>query len=149
KSPSGGAAYTKRPRAVWHALVKEVHPGYLRWEECEANQERLQGHLTHRYQPGAARQGHALLQGSFLCGHCGKNMATSYKSRAKGCVDPLYTCNGAKLDYSGPVCTCIPGAEIYWMISSVLLEQVTPLAMEAAIAVQHAMVKRAEETDKL
>jgi len=53
------------------------------------------------------------------------------------------------LSYGGPVCTFIPGAEIDRMISSVLLEQVTPLAMEAAIAVQHEMVKRAEETDKL
>ena len=149
KSPSGGASYTKRPREVWHALVKEVHPGYISWEEFEANQERLQGNLTHRSQPGAARQGNALLQGIVLCGHCGKNMATSYKSRAKGCVDPLYTCNRTKLDYGGPVCTFIPGAEIDRMISAVLLEQVTPLAMEAAIAVQHEIVKRAEETDKL
>jgi hypothetical protein len=43
----------------------------------------------------------------------------------------------------------IPGAEIDRMISAVLLAQGTPLAMEAAIAVQHAMVKRAEATDKL
>jgi len=34
------------------------------------------------------------------------------------------------------------------MISAVLLEQGTPLAMEAAIAVQHAIVTRAAETDK-
>jgi Recombinase/Recombinase zinc beta ribbon domain len=149
KSPSGGAAYTKRPREVWHALVKEVHPGYLRWEECEANQERLQGNLTHRYQPGAARQGHALLQGIVLCGHCGKHMATSSKSRAKGCVDPLSTCHRAQLDDGGPVCPFIPGAEIDRMISAVWLEQVTPLAMEAALAVQQAIVTRAQETDKL
>jgi hypothetical protein len=35
------------------------------------------------------------------------------------------------------------------MISSVLLEPVTPLAMEAAIAVQHDIGKRAAETDKV
>jgi resolvase-like protein len=149
KSPSGGAAYTKRPRAVWHALVKEVHPGYSRGEACEAHQERWQGNLTHRSQPGAARQGHALLQGIVLCGHGGKNLATSYKSRAKGCVDPLSTCNRAQLADGGPVGTFIPGAEIDRMLSAVLLEQVTPLAMEAALAVQQAIVTRAQETDKL
>ena len=35
------------------------------------------------------------------------------------------------------------------MISAVLLEQVTPLAMEAALAVQQASVTRAQATDKL
>jgi hypothetical protein len=77
KSPHGGAAYTKRPREAWHALVPDAHPGYISWDECEANQERLQGNCTRRSRPGAAREGNALLQGSVLCGHCGKNMATS------------------------------------------------------------------------
>jgi hypothetical protein len=35
------------------------------------------------------------------------------------------------------------------MISAVLLEQVTPLAMEAALAVQQEIVKRAREAEKL
>src|SRR4030095_3937140 len=112
---------TKRPRAVWHALVKEGHPGSIRWEAFEANPERWQRHLTHRYPPGAARQGHALRQGIVLGGHCGKNMATSYTSRAKGCVDPLSTCHRAQLDYGGPVCTFIPSAESDRVIQSVLL----------------------------
>jgi hypothetical protein len=126
-----------------------VPPGDLSWAACEANQERVQGHLTHRDQPGAARQGHAVLPGLVLGGHCGKHRATSYKSRAKGCVAPLSTCHRAPLDSGGPVCTFIPGAEIDRMISAVLLEQVTPLAMEAAIAVQHDIGKRAAETYKL
>jgi hypothetical protein len=109
----------------------------------------LQGHLTHRSQAGAARQGHAWLPGIGLCGHWGNTMATSYQSRATGCVDPLATCHRAQRDDGGPVGTFIPGAEIDRMSSAVWLEQVTPLAMEAAIAVQHAMVKRAAETDKL
>jgi hypothetical protein len=35
------------------------------------------------------------------------------------------------------------------MISSVVLEQVPPLAMEAALAVQQEIVKRAREAEKL
>ena len=149
KSPNGGASYTKRPREAWHALVHNAHPGYISWDECEANQERLQGNFTRRYRPGAAREGNALLQGIVLCGHCGKNLATSYKRRAKGRVDPIYTCNRAKLDYGGPVCTFIPGAEVDRTMRSVLLEQVTPMAMEAALAVQQEIVTRAQEADKL
>ena len=61
----------------------------------------------------------------------------------------LYTCNRAKLDDGGPLCTFIPGAEVDRMMSAVLLEQVTPMAMEAALAVQQEIVTRAQEADKL
>ena len=76
-------------------------------------------------------------------------MTTSYKRRAGGRSDPIYTCNHAKLNYSAPICTYIPGGDVDGMISSVLLEQVTPLAMEAALAVQQEIVKRAREAEKL
>jgi len=148
QSPRGGAAYQKRKREAWHALVQQAHPGYISWEEFEANQERLQRNMTRHHQ-GPARMGAALLQGIVLCGTCGRNMSTSYKRRAGGRIDPLYTCNRAKLDYSAPICTSIPGGEVDHMISAVLLEQVTPLAMEAALSVQQEILKRAQEAEKL
>jgi DNA invertase Pin-like site-specific DNA recombinase len=147
-SPNGGRAYTKRPREAWHALVQDAHPGYISWEEFEANQEKLLRNLN-RYRPGPVREGIALLQGIVLCGRCGKNMGTFSKRRANGRIDPMYMCNRATLDYGHPKCTFIPGTEVDRMISSVLLDQVTPMAMEAAITVQHEIVKRAKETDKL
>jgi hypothetical protein len=58
--------------------VHDAHPGSISWDAFEANQERLQGNCTRRYRPGAAREGKALLQGIVLCGHCGKNRATSW-----------------------------------------------------------------------
>jgi len=147
-SPSGGASYQKRSREDWHALVKQAHPGDISWEAFEANQERLQRNVT-RHPQGPARQGAALLQGIVMCGTCGRNMSTSYKRRARGRIDPIYTCNRAKLDYSAPICTSIPGGEVDRMISSLLLEQMTPLAMEAALSVQQEILKRAQEAEKL
>ncbi len=102
-----------------------------------------------RSRPGPVREGGALLQGIALCGTCGKNMSSFSKRQAKGRIAPRSMCNRAALDYGAPKCTCIPGAEVDRMISAVLLEQITPMAMEAAIAVQHDIVQRAEETDKL
>jgi len=148
RSPSGGASYTKRPREAWHALVHDAHPGYISWAEFEANQEQLR-HNLNRSRPGPVREGAALLQGIVLCGKCGKNMSTFSKRQAKGRIDPRYMCNRAALDYGAPKCTFIPGAEVDRMISSVLLEQITPMAMEAAIAVQHDIVNRGQETDQL
>jgi hypothetical protein len=129
-------------------LVQQAHPGSIRWAACEANQERVQRKMT-RHQQGPARQGAALLQGIVLCGTCGRNMSTSYKRRAGGRIDPLSTCNRAKLDSSAPICPSIPGGEVDRMRSAVLLAQVTPLAMEAALAVQQAILKRAHEADTL
>lgn len=88
QSPSGGASYQKRSREDWHALVQQAHPGYISWEEFEANQERLQRNMT-RHPQGPARQGAALLQGIVMCGTCGRNMSTSYKRRARGRIDPI------------------------------------------------------------
>jgi DNA invertase Pin-like site-specific DNA recombinase len=148
QSPSGGAFYRKRHRHDWHAFVKGAHAGYISWSEFEANQERLQRNLSH-HPHGPAREGAALLQGIVLCGACGRNMTTSYKRHAGGRSDPIYTCNHAKLNYSMPICTSIPGGAVDAMISAVLLEQVTPLAMEAALAVQQEIVNRAREAEKL
>jgi len=147
-SPSGGVSYQKRSREDWHALVKQAHPGSISWEEFEANQERLQRNMT-RHPHGPARQGAALLQGIVMCGTCGRHMSTSSKRRARGRIAPIYTCNRAKLDDSAPICTSIPGGEVDRMITSLLLEQRTPLAMEAALSVQQEILPRAQEAEKL
>ena len=47
------------------------------------------------------------------------------------------------------MCTSIPGAGIDALIARVLLEKVTPVAVDAAISVQREIVKRAEQTDRL
>jgi DNA invertase Pin-like site-specific DNA recombinase len=147
-SPSGGASYRKRQRPDWPALVKGAHAGSISWAECEANQERLQPNMPRHHQ-GPARQGAALLQGMVMCGTCGRHMSTSSKRRAAGRIDPLYICNRAKLDYSAALCISIPGGAVDRMLSAVLLAQVPPLAMEAALAVQQAILTRAQDAEKL
>ena len=76
--------------------------GYISWSEFAGNEERLQRNITH-HPHGPAREGAALLQGIALCGACGRNMSTSYKRRAGGRIDPIYTCSHAKLAYSAPI----------------------------------------------
>jgi hypothetical protein len=128
--------------------VKQAHPGSISWEEFEVNQERVQRNMPCHHQ-GPARKGAAVLQGIVICGTCGRHMSTSYKRRAGGRIDPIYLCNRAQLDYSAPICTSIPGGEVDRMLSAVLLEQVTPLAMAAALSVQQEILKRAQEAEKL
>jgi len=147
-NPSGGIAYCKRDRDQWHALVKDAHPAYISWDEFEANQARLSAN-TIRQAPGSAREGCALLQGILLCGKCGKNLATRYQHRASGERTPIYLCNRDKLDYGTALCTRIPGAGIDAIVTATLLQKVTPMAVEAAISVQHEIIKRAQQADQL
>ncbi len=90
-----------------------------------------------------------MLQGIVICARCGKNLATRYKQKSKGERTPIYLCNRDQLDYGTALCTSIPGAGIDAIITKVLLEQVTPVAVDAAISGQREIVKRAEETDRL
>jgi hypothetical protein len=148
-SPHGGAASTQRPRAAWHAVGHAAPPGSISWAACVAHQERWPSHGTRRSRPGAARAGHAVLQGRVRCGPWGTNRATSDNSRAQGRVDPIATCTRATLDSGGPLGTCIPGAEVDRRRSAVFRDQVTPMAMAAALAVPQASVTRAQAADTL
>jgi hypothetical protein len=147
-SPSGGASYQKRRREDWPALVQQVPPGSSSWEACEANQERVQRPMTCHPQ-GPARQGAAWLQGLVRCGTCGRNLSTSAKRRARGRIDPISTCNRAKLASSAPIGTAIPGGAVDRMLSALLLEQMTPRAMAAAVSVQQAIRQRAQKAETL
>ncbi len=52
-------------------------------------------------------------------------------------------------DYGKAICTSIPGAGINTIIAKVLLEKVTPVAVDAAISIQREIVKRTEQVDRL
>ena len=147
-SPSGGISYSRRERDQWHALLKDAHPAYITWDEFEANEARLAANAR-RDVGGAAREGCALLQGIVLCGHCGRNFATTYKHKAHGERTPVYLCNREQLDYGKAICTSIPGTGIDAIVTRVLLDNVTPMAVTAALAVQQEIVKRTTEANRL
>jgi DNA invertase Pin-like site-specific DNA recombinase len=63
---AGQAHYRLLPRAEWKVFLPNAHPGYITWEEFEANQATLLAN-AHQYGPdrrrSPAREGVALLQG--------------------------------------------------------------------------------------
>ena len=148
RSPSGGVSYSKQDRDQWHALVKDAHPAYISWDTFEAQQACLSANARRDFR-GTVREGSALLQGIVICGHCGRNIATSYKHKANGERTPIYLCNREQLDYGRAICTSMPGAGIDAIIARELLENVTPVAVEAALSVQQEIVKRTAEANRL
>lgn len=139
------------PREEWGIVIRDAHTGYLSWEEYEANLQRLrtsaqaQG-AERRHSP--AREGPALLQGLVICGHCGNRMTVRYHVR-RSHLEPNYVCQRFGVEHAQPICQTAPGAGIDQAVGELLVEVVTPLALEVALGVQQELQARAEETDRL
>lgn len=140
------------PREQWRFLKRDAHPGYITWEEYLTNQERLvenrQPRGGDRPSSGPAREGPALLQGLVLCGKCGKSMTIRYHWR-EGRLVPDYICAQDCVRRSLPICQSIPGRGLDEAIGRLLVESVTPLALEVVLNVQGELQTRLEQADRL
>ncbi len=139
------------PREEWEVLIREAHTGYIDWEEYEQNQLRLRDNCQaygkdRRKSP--PREGPALLQGLLVCGRCGKRMTVRYHSR-RGQLVPDYICQREGIEHGEAICQHIPGAAIDEAIGNILVEAVTPVTLEVALAVQQELQSRLEEADRL
>lgn len=150
KKADGGTACRMRPREEW-ILLPDRHPGYISWERYEENQRRLrenaqaQGRERRKSPP---REGPALLQGLALCGVCGRRMTIRYHSR-EGRRVPDYVCQKEGLEHGKPPCQSINGEQIDRTIGDLLVETMTPMALDVALAVQQELRARLEEVDGL
>jgi len=151
KTPDGKTTLQELTREQWTALIPDVHPGYISFDEFERNQRLLAGN-AHAYgaerAAGPAREGPALLQGLVVCGRCGRRMTVRYHHR-RGVEVPDYQCIGESIQGGGPRCQTVPGKGIDVAIGELLLETVTPLALEVALTVQAELEARADEADRL
>jgi DNA invertase Pin-like site-specific DNA recombinase len=150
KLADGKEHTTCRPRDEWIALIRDAHEGYISWEEYEENlrhlQENAQAHAAERRTP--PREGPALLQGLVLCGHCGERMTVRYHVH-RGRVVPDYVCQRAGIQRGDRICQAVPGAGVDAAIGGLLVEAMTPLALEVALSVQEELTARAAEADRL
>ncbi len=151
KTPDGKMTSHQLPREEWTALIPDTHPGYLSWEQFEQNLRTLAENARAHGQDrtaGPAREGPALLQGLVICGRCGNRMSVQYHHR-RGVLVPDYRCIRETIQRHGPQCQTIPGRRVDDTISRLLLETVTPLALEVALTVQAELEQRADEADAL
>jgi DNA invertase Pin-like site-specific DNA recombinase len=151
KTADGKTTIQALPREQWTALIRDAHPGYVSFEQFEANQRVLaanaQAHGAERA-AGPAREGAALLQGLAVCGRCGRRMTVRYHRR-RGALVPDYQCIGDSIQAARPRCLAVPGAGVDAAIGQLLLDTVTPLALEVALTVQAELEARADEADRL
>jgi DNA invertase Pin-like site-specific DNA recombinase/DNA-binding transcriptional regulator YiaG len=151
KTPDGRTTSHQLPREQWTALICDAHPGYITFEQFERNLRILETNATALGTDragGPAREGPALLQGLAICARCGHRMTVRYHLR-HGHQVPDYQCVSETIQASAKRCLVIPGAGVDDAISRLLLDTVTPLALEVALNVQAELEARADETDQL
>lgn len=149
--PDGEKHTHKLAMQDWLVLIPNFHVGYISWEEyqdnCKHLHESAQAHGADR-RKSPAREGPALLQGLAICGLCGKQMTVRYHLR-KGQLLPEYVCSKDKNEHCAPPCQSIPGQNIDQAISRLLLERMTPINLEVAMAVQQEIAARQAEANTL
>ena len=151
KRVDGTVEIKSLPREEWTVLLLDAHPGYISWEQFEANLRRLrdnaQAHGSER-RKSPPREGPALIQGLVVCGRCGNRITVRYHTR-KGEQWPEYVCQRKGIDTATRKCQQIPGAGIDRAIGELLVEAVTPVTLEVALKVQAELDARIHEADAL
>ncbi len=146
----GSTTYTKLPREQW-TLLKDVHPGYIAWEQYEQNLQRLRENAYANGQErrkSPPREGPALLQGLAVCGVCGSRMTVRYHMRKTKLI-PEYVCQSDGADHIVLVCQRVLGEHVDQAVGQLLIDTVTPLALEVTLRVQQEIQARLDEVDHL
>lgn len=145
KMPNGEHSYKRLPQNEWLAFIPDAHPGYITLEQYHNNLRRLQETRQtygHDRRKSAPREGPALLQGLVVCGRCGGRMTVRYRS-SNDVLEPIYVCQKQSIENckSHP-CQSFYGTRIDQHISALLLETVSPMAVEVALSVQAELQQR-------
>lgn len=146
----GGAEATSS-NGRWFTLRRDAHAGYLSWPQYELNQQRLRecsAAYTRDHPRSPAREGPALLQGLVVCGVCGSAMTIRYQGR-EGHNNPYYVCQRRSIEHAEKFCQSVPGRTLDAALGELLLETLSPLALEAALGVQRELQQRTDEADRV
>jgi DNA invertase Pin-like site-specific DNA recombinase len=143
---------TVKPREQWTTVIEEAHPGYLSFAQFLANQDVLAANAAARGEDrraGPPREGPALLQGLLVCGRCGRRMTVRYHSRADATVVPDYFCQAKSVATAAPICQHVNGAAVDDAVAALVLDTVSPLAIEVALSVSDELAARAAAADRI
>ncbi len=113
----------------WEVVIPGHHPGYITWEDYQANQQKL---AANRTSAGARppREGTALCQGITYCGGCGQGMSIHHqRGQAR------YQCQESYRNHVvTPRCASIRADVIDTAVADALLAAVAPAQVELALA---------------
>ncbi|MEO7128732.1 MAG: recombinase family protein [Rhodoferax sp.] len=134
----------------WLACIPNAHPGYISWDRFQENSKLLEanGRAYEMARASPPREGAALLQGRAVCGRCGQHMRVRYAAR-RGGLEAWYVCDRAQGKSAAPNCQSIAGSPIDEAIGALVVEEMTPAAVELAFEIRAEIESRQEEADQL
>ena len=148
---AGHVHFRRLPREEWKVFIPNAYPGYISWEEFDANQAKLLSNAN-GYGPdrrkSPAREGAALLQGLIVCGICGDRMSVRYDTDG-GRPLPYYTCQRRRIQTAQPVCQSFAGSGLDVAVGRAVLDAVTPASLDVALQVFEELRVRKAEVDRL
>jgi len=112
-------------------LIPHTREGYITWERFQQIQRTLAVNAPSAGEPGAAKQGAALLAGLLQCHRCGRKLTVRYTGRHRNMLRYCY--DRGRLDQGAPKCIAFGGVSVDDEICRQLLRVVRPAAMEAAV----------------
>lgn len=153
KQPDGRSRRELLPMSEWQVLIRDAHPAYISWQEYERIAVRLDASAqktqfaSHGRSP--PREGSALLQGRAVCGLCGSRMHVHYNVRRNGQRIANYVCSGRGRDFADAQCQSMLATDLDAAIGRLLVDAVTPMAIQLAFAVQQEIQSRLDDADRL
>lgn len=121
----------RKPRERWLALIPGAHEGYVSWEEFERITVAIRENNPGQHQPGAVKNGQALLTGLLRCSRCGRKLTVRYTGSGHDVL--RYSCVRGWLDNGEPRCIAFGGISVDEAISKEVLRVVQPAAIEASV----------------
>lgn len=124
-------------------LIQDRFDAYIAWKQFEANQRNLDENGRKgpfRSSPG---RGASLLAGLLQCGRCGRSMTIGYS-----CNRLRYDCQRGVLDYGEERCQSLSGTELDQQVGRLLLEALTPAAIELSLNAARDIAKRRAEANQ-
>jgi DNA invertase Pin-like site-specific DNA recombinase len=120
-----------KPMAQWTSLIRDHHPGYIRWEQFERNQRLLEEntHMKGTMARKAGRGGQCLLAGLLRCARCGRMLHVMYGRRGYA----RYECRQANRAEAAPRCIAFSARRPDETVTAEILTVVQGSALAAAI----------------
>ena len=150
RSVDGMKIQRNRDCSDWLACIPDAHAGYISWDQYQENLKILEtnGRGYHLARKSPPREGSALLQGRAVCGRCGRHFRVRYADR-RGGTESWYVCDRAQGAHGEPTCQSIAGRPVDEAVGALVVNTMTPTAIELAIEIRKEVEARHQEADQL
>jgi DNA invertase Pin-like site-specific DNA recombinase len=150
RAPDGHMDRHKLQAEAWTVVIPDHFSGYVSWSEFQAIQAQLRSNSQPFGRPtpfGAPREGPALLQGRVMCGRCGSPMYVRYNHNPARPARARYVCID-QANARRAACQSVPATDIDAATARLILDLMTPTAIEMTLAIQSEIDRRVSESER-